>query len=310
MTVTFYTDVRRFTIEMGHSPRARKAGSQQGLSVFVPILSVCLTTKHPWRHRPTPVEESGILRDMRCLVIGVACACALTAPCFGTPAQLGAEFADAYAAFAPLYLLHRSYADYLFRGTPVAIPSDLEGSCARFSYELALFHLNYSTQTGSTTAGGLAFLSRLRSDSVAFCDTYAATIAAVAELEEPDGELLTEASDAGLFAEIKRINDLVATTLDEILVGMGEGIERWTFAVTFSVRTLLSRPTIERIDANLREILYADPEGIAPPFDVPAEILLAMERLIELSGRALTAREAEDAVEAATLVCEYFIGDF
>ena len=159
-----------------------------------------------------------------------------------------------------------------------------------------------------TTAGGLAFLSRLRADSAAFCDAYEASIASIAESAEPDDELLAEASEEGLFAEIKKINDLVESALDEILIGMGEGIERWTFAVTFSIRTLLSRQTIERIDANLREILYADPEGIAPPFDVPEEIFVAMERLIGLSGRALTDREAKEVIEVAASLYEYFMG--
>ncbi len=242
-------------------------------------------------------------------MIGLATLCALTVACSGSPALLGSQFADAYAAFAPLYVLHRSYGEYLFSGTAVETPADLEASCARFSYELALFHVDYVVQTESATAGGLAYLVRLRMESTSFCDRYDESIRTIAESNEVDNELLSAASDEGLFAEIKRINDLMEAALDEILAGMGEGIERWAFAVTFSIRTLLNQTEVERINTNLREILYADPEGTAPPFAVPTEIVGAMERLIGLSGRQLSEAEVEDAVRSATVIYEHFVAE-
>ena len=242
-------------------------------------------------------------------MIGLAGLCALTVACSATPALLGSQFADAYAAFAPLYVLHRSYGEYLFRGTAVEAPADLEASCARFSYELALFHVDYVVQTESATAGGLACLVRLRMESTSFCDTYAESLRAIAESGEVDDELLSAARDEGLFAEIKRMNDLMEAALDEILAGMGEGVERWAFAVTFSLRTLLSQEEVERINMNLREILYADPEGTAPPFAVPTEIAGAMERLIGLSGRQLSEAEVEDAVRSAMTIYEHFVAE-
>jgi hypothetical protein len=244
---------------------------------------------------------------MRSLVIGLAILAGLTVACSGSAGLLGSRFADVYATFAPLYALHRSYADYLFHGTAVAIPRDLGASCERFSYELALFHVELSVQTESVTAGGFAYLVRLRAESTSFCDVHGESIRAIAESDEVDRDLLSAASDEGLFAGIKRMNDLMEAELDEILAGMGEGIERWAFAVTFSIRTLLNRAEIGRIDTNLREILWGDLQGTAPPFAVPAEVATAMERLIELSDRELSEVEVEEAVRAATRIYEHFV---
>ncbi len=240
-------------------------------------------------------------------MIGLVGLCLLATACIGSPARLGSRFADAYGAFAPLYVLYRSYAEHLFSGTPVEIPADLADSCARFSYQLALFHVDYTVQSEPATAGGLAYLVRLRAESISFCEAYDESIRAIAESDEVDDDLLSEASDEGLFGEIKRMNDLIEAALDEILAGMGEGIDRWAFAVTFSIRTLLARTEVERIDANLRGILYADPEGTAPPFAVPAEVAAAMERLIELSGRDLSEAEVEDAFRSAATIYEHFV---
>jgi hypothetical protein len=244
---------------------------------------------------------------MRSAILGLAGLWILSAVCCGSPALLGSQFADAYAAFAPLYVLHRSYGEYLFNGTAVEVPEDLPDSCERFSYELALFHVAYVVQTESAAPGGLAYLVRLRAESASFCDVYDESIRAIAESDEVDYDVLGAASDGGLFAEIKRMNDLMETALDEILAGMGEGIERWAFAVTFSIRTLLNQTEVERINTNLREILYADPEGTASPFAVPTEVASAMERLVELSGRELSVTQREDAVRSATVIYEHFV---
>ena len=63
---------------------------------------------------------------MRRAILGLVGLWILSVGCCGSPALLGSQFADAYAAFAPLYVLHRSYAEYLFNGTAVEIPADLE----------------------------------------------------------------------------------------------------------------------------------------------------------------------------------------
>lgn len=247
---------------------------------------------------------------MRIPIVGLVGLCLMAVACSGSPASLGSQFADAYAAFAPLYAVYRAYAEYLFSGTAVEVPGGLVDSCERFSYELARFHVDYVLQTGSATVAGLGYVIRLRAESSAFCGTYEETIGSVASSRGGDEEVLEAASDEGFFAEIKGLNDLMEAALDEILVGMGEGVERWAFAVTFSIRTVLNQPEIVRIDPNLREILYADPEGKAPPFQVPAEIGTAMERLLDLAGRTLTEEEGRAAAQSAGTIYEYFIAQW
>ncbi len=244
---------------------------------------------------------------MRAVLLGMVCLCLLAPACVGTPALLGSQFADITTAFSPLALLYVSYRDYLFAGTVVEIPTGVETACERFAYELAVFHVEYANQTDSATAAGLAYIVRFRVESTVFCDAYGSWIHDLAESDEVDSSLLSAAGDADLFSEIKRMNDLMGEALDEILVGLGEGIERWSFAVTFSVRALLHRTQVERIDANIREIFYADPEGTAPPFPVPDEVAEAMAQLVDLSGRDLA--ESEEALAMATTVYVHFIAN-
>ena len=248
---------------------------------------------------------------MRRLPIGLGCLCLLallSGSVTGSPALLGSRFADVYTAFSPHVRLYGSFRDYLFDGTTVEIPDGLGASCDHFSYELALFHLDYVVQTESASAGGLAYLARLRAESISFCDTYSQWIRALAASDVIDTDLLSAASDEGLFAAIKRLNELMSETLDEILAGLGEGVERWACAVSFAMRALLNQTEVEWIDdAYIREILYAGPEGIAPPFAVPNEIALAMGDLIDLSGRELSEVEVEEAYQAAAVIYEYFV---
>ena len=278
--------------------------------------AVCVSDNQtPWA--PSAERETGRLRfryacGMRSRGIGwvvLGVLAAMSVVVVGSPAaHLGSGFADVYTAYAPLYAFYRSYADHLFHGTAVEVPAELTASCGRFSYQLALFHLEYSVQTGSATAGGLAYLARLRAESTAFCDEHADTIEAIDGLDEVDAEVLGAASEEGLFAGIKRINDLLEIALDEILDGLGEGVERWTFAVTFSMRSLLNRSQVERLDANLREILYGDPEGTAPPFAVPDDVASAMERLVDLCERDLAEGDVDEAFGAARAIYEHFVG--
>ena len=268
-----------------------------------------LTTKRLLPDDPAEPARSRGFRypsDMRIPIVGLVGLCLMAVACAGSPASLGSQFADAYAAFAPLYAVYRAYAEYLFSGTAVEVPGGLVDSCERFSYELARFHVDYVLQTESATAGGLGYVIRLRAESSAFCGTYEETIGSVISTRG-DEEVLEAASDEGFFAEIKGLNDLMEAALDEILAGMGEGVERWAFAVAFSIRTVLNQPEIVRIDPNLREILYADAEGTAPPFQVPAEIGTAMERLLDLAGRELTEEEGRAAAQSAGAIYEYFI---
>jgi hypothetical protein len=244
---------------------------------------------------------------MRRIGIGLVGLCLWAIACSATPAQLGARFAEVYTAFSPMVQLYGSYRDHLFLGTPVVIPEDVGTACERFAYELAIFHVEYVNQTESSTAAGLALLTRLRVESAAFCDGYEEWLRILGELEAVDDDLVGTAGDEGLFSAIKRMNDLIAETLDEILAGLGDGFDRWTFAVTFSVRALLLQTEIEQLDENTREILYGNPEATAPPFDVPSEVSEAMARLVDLGGRELTPEEVEEAFRSAMVIFDHFV---
>ena len=244
---------------------------------------------------------------MRSVGFGLAAVCLLAAACAATPAQLGARFAEVYTAFSPVVPLYASYRDHLFLGTPVEAPAAVGTACERFAYELAVFQVEYVNQTESATAAGLALLTRLRVESAAFCDRYGEWLRALGESDPIDADLVGAAGEKGLFSEIKRMNELIAETLDEILAGLGDGFERWSFAATFSVRALLLQTEIERLDENTREILYGDPEGSGPPFDVPAEVEEAMARLVDLGGRELSVEEIDEAYRSATVIYAYFV---
>ena len=73
------------------------------------------------------------------------------------------------------------------------------------------------------------------------------------------------------------------------------------------MRTLLGQPPVGRISANLREILYGDPDGSGPPFAVPMEVTCAMERLVALAGRELSEADVEEAMRSATTIYAYFV---
>ena len=244
---------------------------------------------------------------MRRAGFGVAAICLLAITCAATPAQLGARFAEVYTPFSPMVPLYASYSDHLFFGTPVEASESLGTACERFAYELAVFHVEYVNQTESATATGLAFLTRLRVESATFCDRYGEWLRALAESDPVDDDLVGAAGEEGLFSEIKRMNEFIAETLDEILAGLGDGFERWSFGVAFSVRALLLQAQIDRLDENTREILYGDPEGTEAPFDVPPRVAEAMARMVDLGGRELSAEEVDEAYGSATVIYEHFV---
>ena len=264
-------------------------------------------------HPQTPDEEgrSSMRRSLkRYVLLLYATLAAVCVPADCAPeAILGSQFADAYAAFAPLYSLYQSYADYLCQGTPVDVPPGLDAACTRFAYALAQFHVQYAVQTESSTATGIAYLARLRSDTATFCEVYGPDIQAVVESDGRDQAVLHDASAAGLFAGIKQVNDGIEATLDQILAGMGEGIERWAFAVAFSMRTILASAPPTRIEPSVREILYADPEGSVPPYPVPPKVGAAMQQLLDRSGQDLSDAESSEAIRAATTIYEYVLAE-
>lgn len=224
--------------------------------------------------------------------------------------RLGTAFADVYTEFAPLYMFYRSYGDYLFKGSPIEVPIGLSEACDRFPYEVALFHIEVSTQTDSMTIQSiLPQLIRLRIGCDAYCVNHNDTLSTIVDWEAMDFEAIEQASDAGLFSEIRELSRALEATLDELLDAFVGDLDRWFFGVAFALRGILTQTTIERIDAHLEEILYGSPEAIEAPIPVPEAVHRAMTRLIELSGRELNADEANEARAMAEIVYECIASD-
>ena len=218
-------------------------------------------------------------------------------------AVLGSQFADLYSSFAPLYGLYRSYADYLFRGSSVAVPQGIVSSCDRLTAALYRISLDSLLKTPSEA---LSFLASLRLDAAEFCLSYRLTLEEI-ERASPDGliPLLDRASDEGLFASINRLNRMLEETLSQVLASLGGDLERWRFGVVFAVRTIIDRDSIDRIDEDLRGIFYG--EGGSPPVELPEEVSAAMAGLISLSGRPLSGGEADQARYLAECIECYFV---
>ena len=229
--------------------------------------------------------------------------------CFGFDAELGVCFADAYGAFAPLFVFHRSYADHLFLGANVEIPMNLVESCQSFSFRLGLLQIELIEQTASAMPETMHAVLRLRMEQAVYCDRHAAMLEQIAAMQEADLEMLSTAADAGLFSGIQALSDHLESALDATLVELGNELRRWRFAVAFSMRGILDQEPVERIDANVREILYGSEEATGPPVEVPDAVGDAMVTLIELSGHDLIAEETEEAIEHAAIVLAFLLGD-
>lgn len=234
---------------------------------------------------------------------------ALGLACGAFEAELGARFADAYTAFAPLFLLHRSYADHLFLGTGVEIPLHLVESCQSFSYQLALLQIDLIVQTASRMPETMNFVLRLRMEQATYCDLYVSTLGRIAAAPEADHAMLEAAKDAGLFAGIQTLSGLLELALDAALTELEGDLGPWRFAVAFSMRSVLNQKPVERIDVNLGEILYGAGEALGPPVDVPDTVADAMAHLIELSGRDLGEEAGALAVGYAGIVYRFIRGD-
>jgi len=233
---------------------------------------------------------------------------ALSSACGAFEAQLGARFADAYTAFAPLFLFHRSYADHLFQGTGVVIPMYLVESCQSFSYQLALLQIDLIEQTAPQMPETMSFVLRLRMEQAAYCDRHVVTLEQIAAAPEADLDMLKAASDTGLFAGIQALSDLLELSLDAALTELDEDLGPWRFAVAFSMRGILNQQSVERIDSNLSDILYGADGAAGPPLVVSDAVADAMADLIELSGRDLGDDEAALAVGHAGIVYRYIVG--
>jgi len=228
------------------------------------------------------------MRRFLCTILFVTIAAAAD----GCPTGwIATEFADAYAAFAPIYALHAAYADVLFSGTNLAVPPDLAGACDAFSIEVARLHLALLTQTGSIVVPVPRAMVRLRAGADAFCEEYGTVLREIGSTPSPDLGRIEEASDAGLFAEISAVNGVLEEAFTAFYEAIDDEEARWRFAVAFVTRGLVHRDSASRIDANLLEIFYGSADRASPPFSVSEDVSAAMASLIEYAGRALTPAE-------------------
>lgn len=247
---------------------------------------------------------------MRSTVLALVGALVLAGAGAASPAaSLGSSFADAYAAFAPLYEFHRSYADYLFAGSQVAIPAGLGSACDAFPAALDALQLVLITQTVSTPVETLGYLVRLRGETAALCESFGDEIQALAQAGETDPALLSAWSDSGLFASIYGMNKSFESTLNAALDAAGNGRERWELAATFAVRGLLLAPGLARVSSEIDEILYGDRDASAPPFLVPTDVVEAMSIVVAQAGKTLTASEQAEVIAAAERIYGYFLSD-
>jgi len=219
-----------------------------------------------------------------------------------SPAALGSAFADSYTAFAPLYAVYRSYADYLFYGSEVVIPPGLNEACEVVSDRLVDLHMAFIVQTDSQRVEEVTRLARLRSSVASFCRDYQEQIAAIGNLSEPDLDLFTQAADAGMFAAVYELNkqlEGVFTIALESYEGTKSG---WAFSVSFALRALLNQGPTEQVDPTLKEILLGPEKEPFSRKDLPAEILPEIDAFAALIGKSLTADEQEEMASLAQTI--------
>ena len=214
-----------------------------------------------------------------CLLSGVA-ACAWAA----VPAETGSAFADIYDAFAPFGVLHRTYADHLFYGTDVTIPSGLTNVCERMGTCLGLLQIELSTQTNSQVAGTIPPLVRFRSRLAGFCGAYGSWLADIDAMHVPDLDRLEDASAAGLFAQIYALQQALQSLFEDALRGFEDDPAQWAFGVAFSLRTLLMQAGWTTIDEDLRDILYGSEDTAEVPMFVDVALADAIDSLLEFVG--------------------------
>jgi hypothetical protein len=241
-----------------------------------------------------------------CVLVVVVLACAV---CGSESAKLGSAFADVYGAFAPLAVLHRSYADYLFYGTDVSIPDALASACDETGYLLATLHLDLLVQTGTAVAATMPWLARLRADLAVFCDSHSQALSSISAVDSPDIEGLKEASDLGVFSDIYRLQGGLQVTFEAYLDGLSDMQDTWGFAVGFSLRTLLAQSAPERIEPSLSVILYGSEDAEGPPSFVPADVADAIEHLITFVSLPLEGTDLEEAQLLAQFIYEYVVNE-
>lgn len=249
--------------------------------------------------------------------------------CIASPAHVGSAFADAYSAFAPLYTLYRSYAEYLFRGSAVVVPPGLESACQSCSTRLDSLQMTFIVQTDSPYTEEVGYVVRLRERVTSFCENYREPITAIASAESIDLSFLAQADEDDLFASISDLNTLFDKTLNLTIENLEEASDRWMFNTAFATRTLMNQEKIERIHFSLeltlltsslpehrsKEIMEAlqffsvlnDRELPAPPENLPEEIMKALQSLAALTGRELSPQERAQAGTLARSIHAFLV---
>jgi len=228
--------------------------------------------------------------------------------CIASSAHVGSAFADAYSAFAPLYALYRSYAEYLFQGTAVVVPPGLESACQSCSKNLETLQVTFIVQTDLQRVEEVGYLVRLREKLSSFCENYHEPITTIASAESIDLPLLDQAAEEDLFASISDLNTLFEKTLNLTIENFEEASDRWMFNTAFATRTLMNQETIVRIDAALEPILLGSEETSPPPQEnLPEEIMKALQSLAALTGQELSPQERAQADTLARSIHAFLV---
>lgn len=222
---------------------------------------------------------------------------------------MGGAFADVYGAFAPLGVLHRSYADFLFYGTNVVIPDDLAFACEQTGYLLAMLHIDLLTQTGSQVANTIPRLARLRADLAVFYDVHSGQLASISLMDAPDLVILKQASKLGLFSGIYELQQGLQFVFEAYLDGSADKQSTWEFAVAFALKTILDQEDLRKLETSLRDILYGSEGAMLPPTFVPQDIASAIARLVEFVEIPLTVSGVEEIRMLAQLIYDYVVGE-
>lgn len=243
----------------------------------------------------------------RAILLSILVVMAASILAAASPAALGSAFADTYTAFAPLYTLYRSYAEYLFSGTALSIPARLDTACQSFSTRLSDLQVMFITQTASKQAGQVTLVAHLRASLEAFRTKYEGTIGTFAALQTPSLSVFSQASDDGFFAAISGVNKALENVFTITLDGLGQGPDAWRFAAAFVTQTLLDERPIQRIDPSLKTILLGTTDAPYPRSDLPTAILPQVDALVRLAGRALSPRESAQAAGLASEIHAYLL---
>lgn len=229
-----------------------------------------------------------------------------SASALSSPASVGLDFADSYSAFAPLYTLYKSYANFLFAGTQIVIPPDLGGACSQFRDDLSALQVEIITQTDSQRIEQVTRIAHLRQTTGTFCQRYHDTISVIASLAVADLDTFKQAADGGLFAAIsdenKELEGLFSSMLDTYT-----GSEQWKFAVAFSMRTVLKQRDLVKLDSNLREILLGPKDHPYEAGIVPPAILSQARELAALAGISLDDTERQRAISLTREIYDYLM---